>query len=99
MANITIRNIPDSIFQKIKLMSEIDKRSLNNKLLVVLEKGVRKMEEENKEYEIPLNKNIQISICKELSGKWEDKRDTEEIVKEIYETRSLGKKWDYDFTR
>jgi plasmid stability protein len=91
MANITIRNIPDSIFQKIKLMSEIDKRSLNNELLIVLEKGVRKMEDENKEYGIPLNKDIQISIWKELSGEWEDKRDTEEIIKEIYETRSLGR--------
>lgn len=49
------------------------------------------MEEENNEYGIPLNKDIQIAIRKELSGKWEDKRDTEEIIKEIYETRSMGR--------
>jgi plasmid stability protein len=91
MANITIRNIPDSVFQKIKLMSEMDKRSLNNELPLVLEKGVHKMEEENRQYGTPLNKDIQVGIWNELSGKWEDKRGTEEIIKEIHETRSLGR--------
>lgn len=49
------------------------------------------MEEENRQYGTPLNKDIQVGIWNELSGKWEDKRGTEEIIKEIHETRSLGR--------
>jgi plasmid stability protein len=40
MANITVRNIPDGIFKKIKALSSIEKRSLNNEILMILERGL-----------------------------------------------------------
>ena len=39
MANITIRNIPDDVFEKIKKLSSVEKRSINNELLVIIERG------------------------------------------------------------
>lgn len=44
MANITIRNIPEDVFIKLKMLAEIDRRSLNNELLVAIEAGVRELE-------------------------------------------------------
>mgnify|MGYP006303559133 FL=1 len=41
MANITIRNIPDEIFEQIKKLSSVEKRSINNELLVIIEKGTQ----------------------------------------------------------
>lgn len=93
MSNITIRNIPDSVFEKIKLLSEIDKRSINNEMLIVLEKGVHQLESQNKQYGVPLNRNAQISIWKKLCGKWQDKRATKEIIKDIYGSRSQGREF------
>ncbi|HQO09089.1 MAG TPA: hypothetical protein PLK90_03005 [Clostridiales bacterium] len=38
--NITIRNIPDDVIDKIKTISKMEKRSLNNEILLVLERGI-----------------------------------------------------------
>ncbi len=40
MANLTVRNIPDELLNKIRLLSIIEKRSVNSEILMVLEKGL-----------------------------------------------------------
>ena len=42
MPNLTVRNIPDDIYDKLKTLSILERRSMNNEILVVLEKGVSK---------------------------------------------------------
>ena len=91
MPNITIRNIPESIFRKLRLMSQKEKRSLNNEILCVIERGLAGIDDENGKHNVPLNKEGQIAIWKELSGKWEDKRSTKKIIQDIYEARTLGR--------
>ena len=83
--NITIRNIPDDVITKIKTISEMEKRSLNSEILMVLEKGVQ---EEIKNH---ISKSSQINIWKKLSNSWQDDRTTEEIKNDIYENRTLGR--------
>ncbi len=39
--NLTIRNIPDEIIEKIRTLSQIEKRSLNNEILRIIENGVQ----------------------------------------------------------
>jgi len=68
MTNITVRNIPDEIIKKIKTLSEVDKRSLNNEILVILEKGLLN-EIKNRKYN-KISKEAQISIWEKLSGQW-----------------------------
>ena len=46
MANITIRNIPDDVFAKIKRLSAIEKRSMNSEVLVIIERGTNSAIEE-----------------------------------------------------
>lgn len=89
MMNLTVRNIPDDVINKIKVLSEIDKRSLNNEILIILEKGLYN-ETKNRE-NLKITKDTQIKIWNKLSGNWEDKRNTDEIIKDIYSTRSLGR--------
>ena len=48
MANITIRNISQSVFDKLKLISRREKRSLNNEILRVIELGLSKIEADAK---------------------------------------------------
>ena len=91
MANITIRNIPDDIFLKIKKLSDLERRSLNNQLLVIIEKGTAEMIEKKKREIKYISKNIQINLWKNLSGTWKDNRTTKEIIKDIYENRTMGR--------
>ncbi len=85
--NITIRNIPDEVMEKIRTLSKIERRSLNNEFLIVLEKG---LETKSTAHE-KSTKSIQIDLWRELSGKWEDDRSTGEIIEDIMNNRSMGR--------
>ncbi|MBI5417008.1 Arc family DNA-binding protein [Candidatus Poribacteria bacterium] len=92
MANMTIRNIPEGIIDKIKTLSVLERRSINSEILVVLEKGLK---EETMIDEIPekiIHPDIQIKIWENLCGKWKDKRTTKKIIDDIISVRSKGRK-------
>src|SRR6266516_1794141 len=66
MKNITVRNIPASIFEKLRLLSEIDRRSLNNELLVAIESGVKELERKHPRLSEGVNPAAQIALWKGL---------------------------------
>ena len=90
MASITVRNIPDSILRKIKALSQIERRSINNEIITILEKGLKDQTDYQNSSHV-LSKEGQIDIWNSISGKWEDKRKTKEIVTEIYSNRTMGR--------
>jgi hypothetical protein len=89
MINLTIRNIPDEIISKIKTISEIEKRSLNSEILILLEMGLSRELKMNRNY--LLSKETQIKLWNSISGKWKDKRTTKEIINDIYSNRTIGR--------
>lgn len=91
MANLTIRNIPDDVFNKIKTLSILEKRSMNSEILVVLEKGISRELRDYAGTKKPIGRETQLNIWKNLSGKWEDTRKTCEIIDEIVAGRTLGR--------
>ncbi|HNZ26233.1 MAG TPA: Arc family DNA-binding protein [Spirochaetota bacterium] len=93
MVNLTIRNIPNDIINKIKVLSQINKRSMNSEILLLLETGIhKKLKAGNEKRQI--SKNTQINIWKKLSGLWKDDRNTDQIINDIYSNRTSGR----DFT-
>ena len=91
MANLTVRHIPEDVLEKIRALSLIGKRSLNNEILVVLEKGLRDTLGTLAGQSLSPSIDVQISLWKKLSGKWVDLRSTNEIKRDIYDSRSLGR--------
>jgi plasmid stability protein len=89
MINLTIRNIPNNLINKLKTLSEIQKRSMNSEILLILEKGLI-LENSNKSDKL-LSKDTQVKIWNKLSGEWKDKRKTSEIIDDIYSNRSNGR--------
>jgi len=89
--NLTIRNIPEYIISRIKTLSEIEKRSLNSEILIILEKGLLK--EGSLTDNRSVNNDTQIRIWSKLSGEWKDKRNTDEIIEDIYSNRSAGREF------
>ena len=94
MANITIRNIPDDVFSVIKKLSDLERRSINNELLIIIEKGTASLMENKINENKIISKVSQINLWRNLSGEWEDTRTSEEIIKDIYDSRTLGREFD-----
>ena len=91
MASITVRNIPDEILEKIRALSAIERRSINNEILLILERGAFIEYEEHLHRRKYLAKSTQLEIWKELLGTWKDNRTAEEIIKDIYSHRTGGR--------
>jgi plasmid stability protein len=41
MANITVKNIPDDLYENLKYFAAMNHRSLNNEIIVCIEKAIR----------------------------------------------------------
>jgi plasmid stability protein len=72
MSNITIRNIPDSVFERLKVLSEIDRRSLSNEILIAIENGLAITERNVYSSVTRLSSETQTAIWRGLAGKWKD---------------------------
>ncbi len=91
MSSLTIRNIPESIFEKLKFLAGRSRRSLNSEFLIAIERGAFLLESEFPKTQRPISVEMQVALWQELSGKWKDKRTTKAVIRDIYETRTLGR--------
>jgi plasmid stability protein len=91
MASITVRNIPDSVFEKLKLLAEVNRRSLNNELIMAIETGLVELEKRTLKSDHKISPEVQLSAWRDLAGKWIDDRSTEEIIRDIYDSRTFGR--------
>ena len=91
MANITVRNIPDEILDKLRMLSILERRSLNSEILMVLEKGLAKESESVTFITGSLSKDTQIKLWQNLCGRWKDNRNTADIISDIIQSRSKGR--------
>lgn len=89
--NITVRNIPEKIVRKIRALSQMGKRSLNNEILLLLERGVQEEVNHLAKTKKNISKERQLNIWKKLANEWDDERSTQEIINDIYENRTLGR--------
>ncbi len=94
MVNITVRNIPDELLNKIRILSIVEKRSLNSEILMVLEKGLSKESDSVNYIKDHLSKDTQIKLWQNLCGRWKDSRSTAEIISDIIGSRSEGRSVD-----
>lgn len=89
--NITIRNIPDDVISKIRTFALTEKRSLNNEILFILERGLENQITSSHKRNNSINKETQLSIWEKLSAKWGDDRTTDDIISDIYSSRTIGR--------
>ncbi len=92
MANLTIRNIPQDLLEKMRNQAKAEKRSLNNEILMVLEKCVDLYYAGNKDDPFP--QEAQVELWDKIAGTWEDRRSAEEIAADIKAHRTAGRKVD-----
>ena len=93
MANLTIRNLPEDLLEKLRSQSKTEKRSLNNEILMVLEKCVDLYDADVKAD--TFSQEAQVELWKKLAGEWDDERSAEEISADIAAHRTRGRKVDF----
>ena len=92
MPSLTIRDIPNEVMDKIKILSKKERRSINSEILMIIENGLMSHNDQNTSSSSHvISKETQLSIWENISGKWEDDRKTEDIINNIYESRSKGR--------
>lgn len=94
MANITIRNVPGELLNKLRVLAAAEKRSLNNEILITLEKGISKESTFSNSGKTRISKETQIKIWENLCGRWKDSRETADIIKDIIDSRTEGRQVD-----
>ena len=94
MANLTIRNIPDEVLEKIRHLAHREKRSVNSELLMIIERGTEEELIEAAGSRKGITPSRQVRLWKNLSARWEDDRSIEEVIDDVYRTRTLGREVD-----
>ena len=94
MKSITVRNIPDELLNRLRTLSVLERRSLNNEILIVLEKGLTRESVNKTNFKNHLSMDTQIKIWHNLCGQWQDNRSTDEIIGDIIDSRSEGRSVD-----
>lgn len=92
MASLTVRDIPTELLDRIKILSSRERRSLNKQFLVVMEDGLRTHAaalERNRE--VGPTPSLQVAMWRDIAGKWEDDRPTDEIIADIRRHRTVGR--------
>lgn len=93
MKSITLRNVPDEFLERARLLATKDRRSLNQALILLLERGLnieigRALSESES-----ISTAAQIEIWKNISGKFSDSRSTQKIIADIYKSRTPGREF------
>jgi plasmid stability protein len=93
MVNLTIRNIPEELINKLRRLSEQEKRSMNSEVLVLMEKCLADYTPERGVNQISVD--AQAELWNKLAGEWEDPRPARTIEEEIRAARTQGRKVDF----
>jgi len=99
MVSLTIRNIPEEILKRIRILAAKERRSMNSEMLIVIEEGLAsKISSDSGSIGTSLPGNVgnasllscagREKIWTELCGEWKDNRPTKDIVAEIALLRS-----------
>ena len=91
MATLTVRNIPEDTLEKIRLCSVLERRSLNNQIIITLDSGVQHISSQSTEHTGIINPETQIALWEKLLGQWNDTRSTKKIVADVMTKRSRGR--------
>jgi plasmid stability protein len=88
MRSITLRNIPDDVLDRVRTLARVRKRSLNNELLALIERGLAGESNRPLEDAKAVAASTKLAVWRQLGGHWHDERSAEEIISDIYEHRT-----------
>lgn len=94
MVCLTLRNIPEEILKRLKIIAVRDRRSLNSELLITIEQGLAARLAAETSVPAPGQSGGNLSaasrekIWGELCGSWQDSRTLQDTIYDVYSARS-----------
>ena len=85
MANLQIKGIDDNLYERLKKIAASENRSVSQQVLFLVKSYLAKGKAID-EMKTPAQ------VLLELSGSWDDRRSSEEIIKEIKKDRKSSRK-------
>ncbi len=95
MKSVTLRNVPNALAASVRALAASERRSINSEFLVLLEEGLAshcgKGRDAGASAAMEMTKDRQLAVWEALCGAWVDDRDTDELVTDIMDRRTLGR--------
>lgn len=93
MASLTLRDVPDDVLKKMRILSERERRSLNKEFLVIVEEGLEAhlSGAPGRTPDDAIPPETQAALWDGLAGRWKDSRSTRQIVNDLRRSRTQGR--------
>ena len=91
MPSITLRGLDEHVLERIRTLAEVERRSLNSELLVLIDRALERELHFAGHRNAPVPKETQLRLWRHMSGWWQDERSTDEIVADIHAARTPGR--------
>ena len=78
MAMLQVRDMDDRLYDKLRLAAKLDNRSISQQVVTILQSYFTS---------VPVGPKNATEEFLKLAGSWEDARNTEEIIDDIYSAR------------
>jgi plasmid stability protein len=92
MASLTLKNIPDSLLDRLRARAAVDRRSVSQEMIHLLERSLDAVPEADRDALAAAR--VQAEAWARLGGRWESDRSVEDEVREIFAARTAGRKVD-----
>ena len=94
MPDVTLRNIPKEVMDRLRTLAAAERRSLNSQILLLLETGLHHETEDPRRDRWSVSTDTQLELWEALCGAWKDERSAEEVAADIIRHRTLGRSVD-----
>lgn len=89
MASLTLKNLPDPLLGRLRQRAELDRRSLTQEILYLLEAGLDRTPVEAGFAE---EARAQVEAWSSLAGRWCSDLETDQEIEQILSSRTRGRK-------
>lgn len=91
MSSITIKDIPDTLLERLRRRAREDNRSMNREVIYLLDMALAGQHGEDDASRGKQKAEDQIQAWRRLAGRWESDRDAADEISGIYQARTQGR--------
>lgn len=85
MRSLTLKDVPDALLERLRLLAAAERRSLLQQALVLIEEGVARHEE------APVRAQRQVDAWRRMAGQWASDQDVDSEVRDLLAARTPGR--------
>jgi plasmid stability protein len=89
MASLTLKNIPDSLLDRLRARAVADRRSVSQEMIHLLERSLDAVPAADRD--APTAARAQAEAWTRLAGRWESDQSVEDEIREILASRTAGR--------